>query len=335
MSQERNTVKATLIFADRPKIDFAHLVEGLKRPVRNIALEFDEIELDQDDYALFDSDNMTLRVGLGHLPILKAGLICSKRPTNEDGQVNDITDLLADYRYSLEVTVTKGLLGESKESTQLTACYHVVRHLLREFDVTLVKWHPTGVLFTAEEFENPTELRAAVRPRRPISEPAPRTERPKLKSTEHFRGATADVATTHARLDDEMATATANMAAEMVEVDDTRASGRWDEVFPNLETTPEEPKEPHRTPSFLRKFLIVEEVKLDAPNEKVDTIEQFSVYVMTVTLMVLAFPIGFAMLIYNILGGENLRATARAMALTGFGMGLYIADLAPQMALFV
>lgn len=50
--------------------------------------------------------------------------------------------------------------------------------------------------------------------------------------------------------------------------------------------------------------------------------EKLTVYVMSMTLMVVAFPVGFAMMIYNILAGENLRATARAMALTGVGFAI-------------
>ena len=73
----------------------------------------------------------------------------------------------------------------------------------------------------------------------------------------------------------------------------------------------------------------------DAPEEKAGPVEQLTVYTMTMTLMVLAFPIGFAMLIYNILGGENLKATSRAMALTGIGMGMYLVGFAPKIGLFI
>ena len=346
VAQEKTNVKATLIFAERPAVDFALLVESLKRPVRNIALEFDDIEIDQGNYLIFDSDKMTLRVALGRLPILEAGLICSKRPEDEDGKVADISELMQDYGYSMEVTVSDGLLGETRETTQLSACYHVVRHLLREFDVTLVKWHPTGVLFTASEFENPTELRAAVRPSRPKTTVtttlgSPRSNRPNIVQSQHFSGAATDVASTHARLDGQLdgqmgTVSSRNMYHEEEnDLGDTLASGRWNEVFPNLEDDAEEPVQKAKVPSFLQSLLVVEEVKLDAPTNKVETVEQLTVYVMTVTLMVLAFPIGFAMLIYNILGGENLRATPRAMALTGTGMGLYVAGLAPQFGMFV
>jgi len=42
-----------------------------------------------------------------------------------------------------------------------------------------------------------------------------------------------------------------------------------------------------------------------------------TVYVMSTTLIIVAFPVGYAMLIFNLMSGGNFRATARAMALTG------------------
>ena len=47
-----------------------------------------------------------------------------------------------------------------------------------------------------------------------------------------------------------------------------------------------------------------------------------TVYALNGILMLMAFPIGFALLVFNILGGENLRTTAHAIALTGLGTAL-------------
>jgi hypothetical protein len=57
-----------------------------------------------------------------------------------------------------------------------------------------------------------------------------------------------------------------------------------------------------------------------------------TVYVMTITLMVLSFPIGFAMLVYNVLRGENLQATARIMSLTGVGLGFTTVNVSQALA---
>lgn len=47
-----------------------------------------------------------------------------------------------------------------------------------------------------------------------------------------------------------------------------------------------------------------------------------TVYVFNAAIMLFAFPVGFGLLVYNILGGENLRTTAHVMGLTGLMMTL-------------
>ncbi|NRA99088.1 MAG: hypothetical protein HRU32_04570 [Rhodobacteraceae bacterium] len=49
---------------------------------------------------------------------------------------------------------------------------------------------------------------------------------------------------------------------------------------------------------------------------------KMTVYVLNAILFLIAFPVGFGMLMFNILGGENLRTTAHVMALTGMGSAL-------------
>lgn len=51
-----------------------------------------------------------------------------------------------------------------------------------------------------------------------------------------------------------------------------------------------------------------------------DFVARMTVYVMNATVMVFTMPIGLALLMLNIMGGENLRTTAHVMALTGVFM---------------
>lgn len=53
-----------------------------------------------------------------------------------------------------------------------------------------------------------------------------------------------------------------------------------------------------------------------------DVTARLTVYALNMIIMVFALPVGVAMLCMNILGGENLRTTAHAMALTGLFMAL-------------
>ena len=43
---------------------------------------------------------------------------------------------------------------------------------------------------------------------------------------------------------------------------------------------------------------------------------------MNMIVIVMALPVGLALLAFNILGGENLRTTAHVIALTGMGAAL-------------
>ena len=61
-----------------------------------------------------------------------------------------------------------------------------------------------------------------------------------------------------------------------------------------------------------------------------DTVARLTVYALNGSVMLFSFPVGFGLLIFNILGGENLRTTAHTMALTGMGTSLVSAGWAAQ-----
>jgi hypothetical protein len=49
---------------------------------------------------------------------------------------------------------------------------------------------------------------------------------------------------------------------------------------------------------------------------------RLTVYTLNAVLLILAFPVGFAMLIFNVLVGENLRTNVHVLALTGLAITL-------------
>lgn len=55
--------------------------------------------------------------------------------------------------------------------------------------------------------------------------------------------------------------------------------------------------------------------------------QRLTIYTMNITLIVIAAPVGAAMMTYCILGRENMNSVARAMALTGTAIGLSKAGL--------
>jgi hypothetical protein len=81
-----------------------------------------------------------------------------------------------------------------------------------------------------------------------------------------------------------------------------------------------------------RKAIVSIDMRSDAileeatrPSERAETkseVAKLTVYALNAILMLMAFPVGFALLVFNILGGENLRTTAHAIALTGLATAL-------------
>lgn len=57
-----------------------------------------------------------------------------------------------------------------------------------------------------------------------------------------------------------------------------------------------------------------------------DLTARTTVYVLNLIVMVFSVPLGLALLVMNIIGGENLRTTAHVMALTGMFMALATAS---------
>lgn len=64
-----------------------------------------------------------------------------------------------------------------------------------------------------------------------------------------------------------------------------------------------------------------------AREEPRNEVARLTVYALNAILMVIAFPVGMAVLVFNILGGENLRTTAHMLALTGMAIGLSMTPL--------
>lgn len=76
-----------------------------------------------------------------------------------------------------------------------------------------------------------------------------------------------------------------------------------------------------RTAIALQRYVRIDTERLIATRpEASDPMGRLLVYTLTTALLFLAFPVGFALLIYNILGGEDLRATSAVIALTGVSM---------------
>ena len=337
MSDFTSSTTATILFDGPPDLDFVGLINELKRTFRNIALEFDEIEVDEHLYALFTNDRLTLRVARGQVPVPAQALVGAGRPAHARSSEEEISELLRDFGDTLTVSVSEGAGRTVPERLRVSVCYHVVRQVLRSHEASLVHWNHTDTLFTAEEFENPTNTQPAVTPRRPKVQ-GNRVPRPKPVQAAlsgglgRFSAGYMGVAENHSRLDESFAQV---VDPEHAQIHDAETAGEfsrsWKDILPNIAPS-EEKLRSSRLAIFASDLIEIEEVKLEAPEREPELMEQLTVYVMTLTIMVMMFPAGFAMMIYNILAGENLKMTARAMALTGVGISLNFAGITEQLA---
>lgn len=69
----------------------------------------------------------------------------------------------------------------------------------------------------------------------------------------------------------------------------------------------------------------------DRRPERHDATARATVYVMNLIVVTMSLPVGMALLMFNIIGGENLRTTAHVVALTGLGMALASSPGAPAL----
>ncbi|MEM9341832.1 MAG: hypothetical protein AAGA87_02185 [Pseudomonadota bacterium] len=91
---------------------------------------------------------------------------------------------------------------------------------------------------------------------------------------------------------------------------------------PEVQPAPDPAPEP--TFSFSLGSLGEESTSFRDRTESHDAYARLTVYALTTIVLIFAFPVGFALLLFNILGGENLRTTSHALALTGLGLALFL-----------
>jgi len=322
MSNDKGSNKATMLFDGPLDVDYIALVHELQRVFDNISLEFEQIAVADGSHAIFTNDTMVLRIGYRPDCDWPATLRGYARPVRPLVSTAMTDALLGDVRHALEITVD-GAPGAPDlripEAARNAACYHAVRHLLRRYQACLVHWALSDTIFTAEEFETPAAMPARI----PRSRPAPlqiasRTGKAALLANPES-GGRPDVEATHLRLDQHFAHAVQarqdGQALHRVEFSETSRVEPWLHRMMRRLTAPGP-----RTAGVARQR---------SQGQQAGLLEQISVYVMTLTIMVLAFPAGLAMLVYTVLRGENLTATARVMALTGLGAGVLSGPL-PQ-----
>lgn len=334
MSDQNTKVQATVMFDDMMAFDYVDLINELQRPFRNISLEFEQTAMAPDTCAVFINENMVVRIGIatGNEDELAAN--AAGRPERSRFSSDMVDALLEDVQDHIVVSVEDGPAGSASEAMKLTVCYHATRHLLNQPEACLVHWSHTNTLYVSDEFDVPVGLGYTPQPQRPQKKPATVTLlRPAAAAAEaasaastHFGGSHLAVADTHNRLDEQL--------MNVVRPSPMRhdAEEELNKVV-SVDPAREEDRLRRARGRIFAGDLIENTLSQRHTQQKsIGTLQQIAVYLMTITILVLSFPIGFIMLVYNLVRGESMNATARVMALTGVGVGV-TSDLAISQAL--
>lgn len=297
MSNNQSSVKSMLLFEDRKKLDLESLASELVAVLRNIAVGFDAVDFIDKRGVVLRSQKLELRITWPRHAYKPTRARGAARPTHSLVSTAMIDALLDDVKCGLTINVTSTTENSVSEALLLAIMYHTVRHLLRRISPALVHWRHTNTIFTVDEFELQTAAAAqeVVRQRELTKDDA--FARKGVSMTETLDRLQEIMA---ARMED---TGNTHQSA-MVEAESRLRHARnaiFGEIF-------DKPKKV--TPRRVARHSGRRKPMQTGP------VEQMAVYVMTITLMLVSLPVGMGMLIYNLFRGENLVATARAMAVT-------------------
>ena len=231
-----------------------------------------------------------------------------------------------------------------RDRAQGAACYNVVRTLQTRLAPRSVSWSDAD-LASADATSRRQHLKKQCQ--------APGGLSPKERMNRNFgtvegEGSQFDcstlaVAQTHKRLDRSFEAVQSEQTSEVGDQSDladlgygqprTRLTAAEASRFPDLMPVELALREERRalfpsdTIALTQRSAQHETTNPTERREADDIMARLTVYVLNTILLVVAFPVGFGMLIFNILGGENLRTTAHVMALTGMGTALAAANV--------
>lgn len=329
-----------------PRLDFVEVIEDLERLLRNIALEFDVIRTELDTSVAFIGPRLEVLIEATDTPAARresrlAAMTRSLRIEVRDGAAVTAGSPDADGR-------------PIADEVKLAACYQLARDLSRRARPDLVEWAHTGVISTAEEFETTSGQVPAVRPRRPATDAARRLSRRSSRPTSVLAGAATAapfaIADTHRRLDASFVRRVRPAAGgprrshrPTLRGQDRPAAARAlplpEQVAPGLTPAPTEAQ--RRMAAELAAEQCAAELARDAFRYNQADMERaargpvhrLAVYALNTLLMILAFPVGLAVLLLNVLSGEDMRTTAHAMSVTALFLSLGMVGLLDNTAL--
>lgn len=306
MCAESTSTIAQLLFVKHPQLNFAHVVSELDSALARCPADTRSLTWDCDDVAVFDLDGS--RIVLAYSDDLKGNHAACLTVAVGHGPANHLAATLALRRDSL--------------------CRMIADRLSGRYDVDEIRWHETQATVTAELIDDLLEeLPVTIESPAPvidIAEPeAPQAEVDRLMARLTAE-MTATVALNRPRRKAPSATSArsrprpaAPPAAEAAPAA-TRPAAVQPSTGKAANDRPDLPPARQTELSRVRAALYPPEPPKPPRMGSENTIPlRLACHAMNATLIVVALPLGAAVMTYSVLRGEDLKLSARMMVLTG------------------
>lgn len=288
MSDPKKTVQSTVMFDDLLDVDYVDLINELQPVFDGMDVVFEQSAVAPDTCAVFIAENLVVRVGVAQQQIARAER--AARPHRSRYSSELVEALLEDVQDVITITAEDGPAGASPTALKRDICHQVTRYMLTADEASMVHWHDTDTLFATDEFVVPAASQA-------------------------FAADHLEVADNHKRLDAEMLN-----VVRMAPVAEQPELQMADAAQVDLARGEEDLRRARRR-IFAGDLIEGCEPTRAAPVARIGAGQQLVVYLMTTIVLLMSFPIGFVMLVYNLVRGEDLNLSARATAMTGVGFG--------------
>jgi hypothetical protein len=314
MARLGTTTSVTLLYTERPILNFARYVENLEQALRQTEHQSFDLHWDDEDYVTFDLDGS--RVVLGYADL-------ETPPPAEDQPPPG-------YQAALVLAVGPSLRHDASAriaENGRALCDSVIERIQKQHGADLILWTEVEGIFTVDHFDTLVDTALTMRPAQALPAVAGRfDELPVgrlLDRLEEEIGPQPEAEPLHpAMAEGELALlARTTMAQERAEIAPAPpAIADDDEEADPANDLPEIPHPMHDEMARIRDALYPPAPEKPVRREKEPMVRRLTIYTFNTTLLMVSLPVGAALLTYNVLGREDSRVTARVMALTGIGM---------------
>lgn len=315
MSEPANSLIASLVYARRPTLNFAIAVSDMDAALREVGSNSYHLRWDQDDLVMFDIDGARVVLGLGdtraapsgRISAMVATLVIAIGPGPKSSHANKL----------------------SKHAAPLLSAIVERFHASHPPEFTL--WSELPNVFSADDFEMALEeasealtvgrvnRSSATRPPTVLDANSrfgvPEVERLMQRLVKH-------VAPRPVSLVPPMPAAKSRKVAAPVAIEGQQAAPA--ELPRNPDFANDAPSLPHPMTHEMRNIrsALYPDQPVNRGKSKAPLPQRLTIYTMNTTLMLVALPVGSAILVYNMIRGEDLNMNARAIAATGTLVGL-------------